>query len=126
MASLRKSVHASALLIAIGLLVAAPVNAGRACSASLTVQFETFGEGVTIELRQGVPGKSKVFDTQRSSGGTVYFAKLCAGSYFMAIGNEDTVSVTPVRQFEENGQYRSRIVVQRGSGNVTRKSRNAL
>jgi uncharacterized protein len=105
-----------------------PVNSAFAgsCSTSLTVVLETFGEGVTIELRQGIPGNSKVVDNQKSSGGTVYFRALCQGSYFMAIGNEDAVDVTPVRQFEDNRQYQSRIVVQRGSGNVMRKSRRTL
>lgn len=63
-----------------------------------------------------------MIDNQKSSSGTVYFAKLCRGSYFMAIGNEDAVEVTPVRQFEDGIQYQSRIVVQRGSGNITRKN----
>jgi ankyrin repeat protein len=94
------------------------------CSTSLTVELETFGEGVTIELRRGIPGTSTMISRQQSSGGRVYFNKLCSGSYFMAIGNEDDVDVTPVRQFNDNAQYQSRIVVQRG--NISRKSRKTL
>lgn len=90
------------------------------------MQLETFGEGVTIELRQGVPGNSKIINSQRSHGGTVSFTNFCAGSYFMAIGNEDDVSVTPVRQFENNEQYRSSIRVTRSNGNVTQRSRGSL
>ena len=126
MASSSRSTSAVAALLVAGFLAAAPLGAAFACSTTLTVQLETFGEGVTIELRQGTPGRSRVFATQQSHGGTVNFRNLCAGSYFMAIGNEETVSVTPVRQFADNSQYRSRIVVQQGSGNVTRKSRKSL
>jgi hypothetical protein len=101
-------------------------NIATGCSTTLTVQLETFGEGVTIELRQGMPGSSKVVGSQKSSGGTVFFGTLCQGSYFMAIGNEDTVDVTPVRQFEDNKKYNSRIVIKTGSGNVAHKSRRSL
>ncbi|WP_374692612.1 hypothetical protein [Accumulibacter sp.] len=101
-------------------------SAAGACSASLTVQLETFGEGVTVELRQGTPGSSKVVASQQSHGGTVSFPKLCAGSYFMAIGNAESVSVTPVRQFENNRAYRSSIRIAHGAGNVTRRGRSSL
>lgn len=99
---------------------------GPSCTANLTVQLETFGEGVTIELRQGTPGSSTVVESQRSSGGRVYFGNLCTGSYFMAIGNEDAVSVTPVRQFVDGRPYRSTIRVTQGGGNITRRSRGGL
>ena len=97
-----------------------------ACSIDFTITLDTFGEGVTVELRNGVPGNSKVVKTQRSSGGTVYFGGLCSGSYFLAIGNSDTVNVTPVRQFEDFASYTSSIKMQRGSGNVSKKSRSSL
>ena len=97
-----------------------------ACSTEFTINLETFGEGVTVELRKGAPGNSKIIKTQRSSGGKVYFGSLCPGSYFLAIGNAETVSVTPVRQFEDYASYTSNIRMQRGSGNVSKKSRSTL
>lgn len=97
-----------------------------ACSIDFTIKLETFGEGVTVELRTGTPGKSRIVKTQRSNGGTVFFGGLCPGSYFLAIGNGETVSVTPVRQFEDYGSYTSTLRMQRGTGNVSNKSRNAL
>lgn len=97
-----------------------------ACSTEFTINLETFGEGVTVELRKGVPGNSRVLKTQRSNGGTVYFNGLCPGSYFLAIGNSETVNVTPVRQFEDLASYTSNIRMQRGSGNVAKKSRSSL
>lgn len=97
-----------------------------ACSIDFTINLDTFGEGVTVELRTGAPGNSRIVKTQRSSGGTVFFGGLCPGSYFVAIGNGETVSVTPVRQFEDYGKYTSTLKMQRGSGNVAKKSRNAL
>jgi hypothetical protein len=97
-----------------------------ACSIDFTINLETFGEGVTVELRTGTPGNSRIVKTQRSTGGTVFFGGLCPGSYFLAIGNGESVSVTPVRQFEDYGRYTSTLRMQRGSGNVSKKSRNAL
>ena len=119
---------AQILMMASPPVVSTPANpaVSAGCSAILDVHLETFGEGVSIELRQGVPGNSRVIDNQKSSGGTVYFARLCQGPYFMAIGNEDAVEVTPVRHFEDHVHYHSNIVVQRGSGNITRKSRRNL
>ncbi len=98
----------------------------EACSTTWSITLETFGEGVTVELRSGVPGSSKVVGTRASSGGQVQFGGLCAGSYFLAIGNDDSVSVTPVREFRDNAAYSSRITVTRGAGNVSRRSRKSL
>jgi hypothetical protein len=97
-----------------------------ACSVEYTVHLETFGEGVLVELRSGRPGNSRVVRTTRSNGGTVYFSPLCAGNYFLAIGNDDSVSVTPTRFFEDDASYTSRITIRKGSGNVERKSRKSL
>ena len=97
-----------------------------ACEIDYTVNLETFGERVRVELRTGSPGKSRVITAKESSGGRVYFPSLCAGSYFLAIGNEESVSVTPVRYFEDMHNYTSRIVLQKGTGNVQRMKRSAL
>jgi hypothetical protein len=81
-------------IVLVAALMLAPNSS--ACSTTYNITLETFGEGVTVELRFGAPGKSKALGTRRSSGGRVDFDKLCAGDYFVAIGNGDRVSVTPV------------------------------
>lgn len=111
------------LAIAIFLLIG---NAAYACNIEFNITLQTFGEGVLVELRSGYPGRSRIVTATRSSGGNVNFSSLCPGSYFVAIGNDDSVSVTPVRNFEENYTYSSRITMQRGSGNVGRQSRKSL
>ena len=98
----------------------------NACNIDFSIELQTFGENVTVELRSGAPGRSHPVKSQRSQGGRVSFDNLCPGSYFLAIGNEDSVSVTPVRQFESDRGYTSRITLQRGSGNVSKQSRKAL
>jgi hypothetical protein len=99
---------------------------GLACDIEYKVQLETFGEGVLVELRSGKPGASTVIKTQRSNGGTVSFTGLCPTTYFLAIGNDDSVNVTQNRYFQEGSIYTSKITVQRGSGNVSRQSRKSL
>jgi hypothetical protein len=42
------------------------------------------------------------------------------------IGNEEQVSVTPVRTFKDNAAYASSIVVQTRAGNVETCSRSSL
>lgn len=96
------------------------------CNIGYTIDLQTFGENVSVELRSGVPGASRIVSTQRSQGGSVSFNSLCPGSYFIAIGNDDSVSVTPVRQFSEGSVYTSKLVMQRGSGNVSRQQRKNL
>ena len=95
-------------------------------ASAFNIDLQTFGENVSVELRSGSPGRSKPVRNQRSQGGHVGFDRLCPGSYFLAIGNDDNVSVTPVRQFEIDHTYSSRITVQRGSGNVSKQSRKSL
>jgi hypothetical protein len=97
-----------------------------ACNIDFSIELQTFGENVNVELRSGAPGRSRAVASHRSQGGRVSFDKLCSGSYFLAIGNDDSVSVTPVRQFESDYRYTSKITVQRGSGNVSKKSRKSL
>ena len=97
-----------------------------ACDADYTVTLETFGEGVTVELRSGAPGSSKIIKSVRSNGGSVRFSEICPGQYFLAIGNDDNVSITPVMNFQNNYSYTGSITITRGSGNVTKKSRKNL
>ena len=97
-----------------------------ACDIGFKIELQTFGENVIVELRNGTPGKSRPVARRRSQGGQVYFNNLCPGPYFVAIGNDDNVSVTPVQQFQSSYDYSSQIVMQRGSGNVTKRSRKSL
>lgn len=97
-----------------------------ACNTDFNITLETFGEGVLVELRSGAPGNSKVVLATRSAGGNVVFSSLCPGQYFLAIGNGDSVSVTPVRTFQDDSVYNSRITLQRGAGNVSALSRKSL
>jgi hypothetical protein len=108
------------------LFLAAGSSEAAACSGSLTVYLETFGQGVTVELRNGTPGKSKVFASRQSSGGTVQFDGFCKGSYFLAIGNGDSVDVAPVHQYDDGNAYESRIRVVPTAGNISKRSRNSL
>lgn len=96
------------------------------CDIDFNIELETYGEGVTVELRSGVPGNSKVMSSKSSRGGYVGFSGLCPGQHFLAIGNGESVSVTPTRDFESGHQYSSRIKMQRGSGNVSSRSRGSL
>ena len=100
--------------------------AANACNINFSIELQTFGENVTVDLRTGAPGRSRLVSIQRSQGGQVTFDNLCPGSYFLAIGNDDSVSVTPVRQFEIDHRYKSKIILQRGSGNVSKQSRKSL
>jgi hypothetical protein len=124
MTTLRKLACGLAFGCLLAPLSAAP--AAAACNTTLTVNLEEEGDGVTVELRLGVPGKSVVVSSKASSGKRVYFSGLCAGSYFMAIGNQDYVEVTPVHQFQDNMRYESTISLQTGGTNVTHKSRKDL
>lgn len=97
-----------------------------ACDIGFKIELQTFGENVIVELRNGTPGHSRPVASRRSQGGQVYFNNLCPGPYFVAIGNDDNVSVTPVRHFQSSHDYSSQIVMQRGAGNITKRSRNSL
>lgn len=125
------------VLIFLGLIpTALPLAANAACSTNLTVNLTVelspalakAGEDILIELRQGVVGRSKVINSQKFHGktGTVFFGNLCAGSYFMDIGNGQLVAVTPVHEFGDNGRYVSTIRVSFSEGNVATRNRNEL
>ena len=97
-----------------------------ACNIDFNIELQTFGENVNVELRSGSPGHSRRISSQTSHGGRVSFNNLCPGSYFLAIGNDDYVNVTPVRQFQSDYTYSSRLTIKRGSGNVSKQSRKSL
>jgi len=105
-------------------------------SASYTVDVtvvlsSTFTQGmnrIRVELRRGVPGASKLADSQYFEGqtGTVSFSGMAAERYFIAIGNGDSVAVGPVRQFSEGQSVHTRVRVSQSSGNVGTRSRSSL
>ena len=107
-----------------------------ACSTVYTVHLEVelspeitqSGENILIELRNGRVGRSHVVNSQRFHGrqGTVSFSGLCAGSYFVDIGNADLVAVGPVHDFEDASQYESTIRVAFSKGNVATRRRSEL
>lgn len=101
-------------------------SSAYACNTEYNITLETFGQGVLVELRSGNPGTSRVVQSKRSNGGAVNFVNLCPGNYFLAIGNDDSVNVTQTRYFDADAIYTGRIVMQRGSGNVSNKSRKNL
>jgi len=94
----------------------------------LSSELTQGGNRVMVELRKGAPGASKVVDTQYFEGltGTVCFSNMHAGSYFIAIGNGDTVAVGPVRQFSGGQSVHTRVRVTQSSGNVGTQSRGSL
>ena len=61
--------------------------------------LKIFGEGVLVELRASQIGSSKVRRAVKNHGEKVSFIKLCPNSYFLEIGNDDTVRVTLTRVF---------------------------
>ena len=102
------------------------LGSSYACNIEYNITLETFGARVLVELRSGSPGSSKVVSSKRSNGGSVSFNGICQGPYFLAIGDEDSVTVTQTRYFDEDTIYTSRITMQRGSGNTSKKSRKSL
>ena len=105
-------------------------------TASYTINIEvafnseiTQGQNrVMVELQQGVPGSSTVFDTKYFEGqmATVSFSQMPAGSYFLAIGNGDSVAVGPVHQFSYGQRQHSTVRVTQSSGNIGTRSRSGL
>jgi hypothetical protein len=120
---IKVQVTRSLLILLFGILFSAESSA---CNIDFNIELQTFGENVNVELRSGSPGQSRALNSQKSHGGQVSFNSLCPGSYFLAIGNDDYVSVTPVRQFQNDHIYSSRLTIKRGSGNVSKQSRKSL
>src|SRR5450830_1754760 len=46
------------------------------CNIGFNIDLQTFGENVSVELRSGAPGSSRIVGTQRSQGGRVSFNSL--------------------------------------------------
>ena len=113
--------------LAVGCFLAplSTVRAEAVCSTTLKVTLPD-GDGVSVELRSGNPGASRVVSRKASVGGHVTFSGICPGTYFMAIGNQDSVQVTPVHQFDDDMNYDSTISMQNGSGNIGHRSRADL
>jgi len=83
---------------------------------------------VLVELRQGIVGSSKVFDSKHLVGhsGTVNFSNMCAGTYFIAIGNGSTVAVGPVRYFTDSQYIHTNVRVTSSQGNIGTMNRRNL
>lgn len=113
-----------------------PTAIAAYCSASYTIsltvelnpQLTDSQKDVLIELRRGAVGNSKVVSTKRFVGhrGTVAFSRLCAGSYFIDIGNGSTVAVGPIHVLRNNEHIHSTIQVSFTEGNIGTMNRSNL
>jgi hypothetical protein len=131
-----KSVSIIGVFLVYSVIGAHTAVAAERCAASyiidvtveLSSQITQNDNRVLVELRQGSPGASKVFDKKYFEGrtGTVRFSNMCAGSYFIAIGNGETVAVGPVRQFGSNQSVHTHVQVTHSHGNIGTKSRSGL
>ncbi len=83
---------------------------------------------ILIELRRGIVGRSQTVRTKQFRGSSAYisFSKLRAGRYFVAIGNDEFVSVGPVHLLMPNERLVNRLRLTIGPGNVTRLKRSDL
>lgn len=112
----------------------ATVKPRNTASYTIDIQVQFISEitqgqnRLMVELRQGEPGASSVFDTKYFEGqmATVSFLNMPEGSYFVAIGNGDTVAVGPVRQFSDGQRVHTNMRVTYSSGNVGTRSRSSL
>lgn len=111
------------LLIALAALLASFHS--FACDIQYRVNVKTVGEKVTVELRKGIPGKSRLIKSEVTRGGLLEFNNICPGSYFIAVGDGQYVDVTPQKTFEEGYEYESELRYER-VGNVKRKKRTEL
>ena len=111
-------------------------EAALACSTVYTVHLEVelspelakAGDNILIELRNGRVGRSSVTSRKEFRGRrqTVVFPGLCAGSYFVDIGNGELVAVGPVHAFDAGSEYDSTIRVTFSKGNVAMRRRSEL
>ena len=85
-------------------------------------------DNVLVELRQGAPGTSKVLNKKEFAGrsATVVFSGLCAGPYFIDVGNRDKVAVGPVHDIRGGQQLNTTVRVTSSMGNIGVRSRNGL
>jgi hypothetical protein len=107
-----------------------------ACSTVYTINLQVElspeiakqGEDILVELRSGAVGRSKVVSNRKFHGknGTVSFSGLCAGAYFVDIGNGDLVAVGPVHNFNDGAHYISTIRVSFSEGNVSSRRRSDI
>jgi len=107
-----------------------------ACSASYTINLTvelgsdlTNGkDNVLVELRQGAPGTSKVLNKKEFVGrsATVVFSGLCAGAYFIDVGNGEKVAVGPIHDIRDGQQLNTTVRVTPSMGNIGVRSRNGL
>jgi hypothetical protein len=96
------------------------------CGIELNVILETFGEDVNVELRSGELGNSFPLVVKRAKSSKLHYDGLCEGNYFIAIGNDDQVSTTPVERFVKGTVYTSTVTLTKGVGNVSSHDRRNL
>jgi hypothetical protein len=112
--------------------VLAAGNCSASYSINLTVELgpelTNRDDNILVELRLGSVGNSKVVDSKHFVGhnGTVVFSGMCAGSYFIDIGNGSKVAVGPVHVFAASQRIHTTVQVSYSAGNVGTMSRSGL
>jgi hypothetical protein len=106
------------------------------CSASYTInltvelspELTNNKNNLLIELRQGSVGHSKVINKKEFVGhsGIVVFSRLCAGPYFIDIGNGEQVAVGPTHLLRDNQYLDTTVQVSFSQGNINTMSRSGL
>lgn len=113
-----------------------PSSIAANCSASYTInlmvelspELTNSKDSVLIELREGAVGNSKVVDKKEFVGlsAIVVFASLCSGSYFIDIGNGESVAVGSTHTLRDNQHLNTTVRVSFTQGNISTMSRNRL
>lgn len=96
------------------------------CNISFEVTLETFGATVNVELRVGSVGDSFPLVVKQASDGKLNYTGLCPSRYFLAIGDDKSVSTTPVQEFVSGHNYTSKVHLTKGVGNMGSSRRELL
>ena len=97
-----------------------------ACNIEFRVILETYGDNVKVELRVGEIGNSFPLVIKQSNSGKLEYKELCPSKYFLAIGNDKEVSITPVQDFEKGKIYTSTVHLTSGVGNMNTLKREKI
>jgi hypothetical protein len=97
-------------------------------TVELSPELTNRDDNILVELRQGVVGQSKIADIKHFAGhnGSVVFLNICAGSYFIDIGNGSKVAVGPVHVFGDDQHIQTTVRVTYSNGNVGTMNRSGL
>jgi hypothetical protein len=96
------------------------------CNIGFKVILETYGADVSVELRVGEIGNSFPLVVKQAKSSELEYKNLCPSNYFIAIGDDKTVSTTPVQNFESGKTYTSRVQLTQGVGNMGSARRETL